>query len=101
MLISEELVVTKEISLPVSDAAILEGVPAASALDPTTSRWLSGEATVQFDQQPPLLDESGRRRVSELPNGTREVGFECERCAKMFGTQAQLTGAGSDLVVRI
>ena len=61
--------------------------------DPCSSAaWLSGEATVHFDQQPPLLDESRRQRMHALPDGSHEVLFECEICQKMMVTAAQLSG---------
>lgn len=47
---------------------------------------------MRFDQHPPLLDESVRRRVHAKDDGAYEVVYECEVCAKTFITAAQLTG---------
>ena len=39
-----------------------------------------------------MIDESPRKRVHNLSDGTHEVMYECEYCQKMFVTPAQLTG---------
>ncbi len=47
--------------------------------------------TVFFNENPPLVDETPRRKIRSLPDGTHEVLYECEFCCKMCVTQAQLT----------
>ena len=55
--------------------------------------WLAHTDPVTYDQNPPMLDESERQRTRKLADGTEEVSYECEYCAKQFVTPAQLTGA--------
>ena len=83
-----------------------KGIKKPSKKDPCPEdEWLCHAEKVTVDQYPPALDETPHRRVSNLPDGSHEVTYECEYCQQMFVTPAQLTGKlallGTELEAKI